>query len=294
MRVHVVANPVAGRGRVPALLEGLARELSRRGVAHDVYLTKAPRDATAHVASLAPDAFDRLAVIGGDGTLHEVVNGLDRLPWPVAVVPVGTANLVGREASVPLRGDAVARADGVLGEGTRVVDLLDTDRGRTLAVVGVGLDAEVVCAVARARGLETGGYTRWLLPLARTITTYAPPRLVVRVDGEPPLEAGAVIVQNAFNYGGLFTLSSRARMDDGLLDVVVLKRARKRDFVRMLARAFAGGLDDEHGARILRGTRVRVESRDPALVEADGDPAGSTPLSVRLLPKALTLVTPKP
>jgi YegS/Rv2252/BmrU family lipid kinase len=294
MRVHVVANPAAGRGRVPPLLAALEDALARRGARVSGHRTSGPGDARAHVASLATDACDRLVVVGGDGTLHEVVASRPGpLPWPVALVPVGTANLVGRDCGVPLRGAIERRADAVMSAHERVVDLLDTDRGSALAVVGVGIDADVVEAVSRARGLATGGYARWVMPIARTIAAYRAPRLRVSVDDGPDHEAGAVVVQNTFCYGGLFSLSPDARMDDGTLDVVLLRRAARRDYLRTLVRAWTGSLPADRGVEILRGRSVTVRSLgDEVRVQADGDPAGTTPVRVHVVPRALRLITP--
>ena len=293
MKIVLVANPTAGRGRVPALVHDLAAALAARGAEVEAHFTTGPGDAGAYVASLGASSCDRLVVVGGDGTLHEAVNGRQGLlPWPTTVVPVGTANLVARDAAIPLRADAARRAAMLLEGRPWPVDLLSTDRGRSLAVVGVGIDAEVVRAVAHARRGGVGGYARWLTPIARTFLAYRPPRLDVRVDGGPPIEAGAVVVQNTRCYGGLFTLSPAAAMDDGLLDVVVLRRAGRRDWFRMLVAAYTGGLASDRGVAILRGTSVTVDSPTPVAVQADGDPAGTTPLSVSLLPRALTLLRP--
>ena len=293
MHVHLVANPAAGRARVPAFLERLESALARKGARVTVHTTRGPGDARAHVAALDAASIDRLVVVGGDGTLHEVVASRDVLPWPVALVPFGTANLVGRDCGVPLRGDVELRADAVLSAHERRVDLLETDRSRALAVVGVGLDAEVVEAVARVRGLSSGGYARWVMPLARTLSAYEPPRLLVSVDGGDEVEAGAVILQNTLCYGGLFTLSPDASMDDGMMDVVAIRRGRRRDYLRTLLRAYSGNVKSDRGVRILRGREATVRSAAAeALVQVDGDPAGTTPLHVRVLPGALRLVTP--
>lgn len=289
MRIHIVANPMAGRGRAPRLLADLERALAARGAAVSVHRTSGPGDATAHVAGLPDAACDRLVVLGGDGTLHEVVNGRPSVPWPVAMVPLGTANLVARDAGLPLRPVAEAHAATVLDGVPWTVDLVGTDRGRTLAVLGVGLDAEVVRAVAEARRGGVGGYTRWLLPIARTFLAYRPPRLRVTVDGTT-VEGGAVVVQNAHNYGGLFELSRDARMDDGCLDVVVLRDAGRRDHFRMLLRAYGGRLHADRGVTVLRGRTVAVDADVPVAVQADGDPAGTTPLRAEVLPRALTLL----
>lgn len=293
MRIHVVANPTAGRGRARSLAQEIADALVARGARVDVHLTTAAGDARAFVASLDPTGVDRLVSVGGDGTLHEIVNALPApRTTPVSVVPLGTANLVARDAGIPLRASAATYAAIALDGSPWIVDLLETDRGLSLANVGVGLDAAVVAAVAGARRGGVGGYGRWLSPIARTFLDYRPPRVDVSMDGGPVVTGGAAIVQNTRNYGGLFTLASDARMDDGRLEVTVLRRAKRRDFFRMLMRAFAGRLDQEHGVTILRGTSVEIGSRAPVPTQSDGDPFGTTPVRVRVVAGALTLVRP--
>lgn len=294
VRIHIVVNPKAGRGRAQPRAAALARALVDRGAAVTSYETRGPGDAAAHVAGLTETggaAFDRLVVVGGDGTLHEVVNGAGRrgLPWPVAMVPLGTANLVARDAGLSLGAAIEPHVRTALTGVPWTVDLVETDRGRALAVLGAGLDASVVRAVAEARRGGTGGYARWVLPIARTFVEYRAPRLVATVDGVA-VEGGAVVIQNTRCYGGLFTLSPRARMDDGWLDVVVLRGGRRRDHFRLLLRAFAGGLSTDRGVVLLRGRTVAVTSDLPVDVHADGDPSGTTPLSAAVLPGALTLL----
>ncbi len=295
MRIHLVANPTAGRGRARGLVTRLVDEVVRRGSSATVHWTSGPGDAGRHVAGLEPAAFDRLVSVGGDGTLHELVNGRPPpLPWPVALVPLGTANLVARDAGIPLGGDVSALARAIL-EGTPwTVDLLRTDRGLALANAGVGLDAEVVVAVAEARQGGVGGYLRWIRPMARTFVRYVPPSLEVRVDGRPAARGGGVVVQNSFCYGGLFTLDRGARMDDGRLEVTVLRQANRRNYFLMLLAAFMGRLDRNHGVTMLSGRRVEVRCAGTGAVQLDGDPAGATPLTVEILPAALTLLRPPP
>ncbi len=293
MRIHVVANPTAGRGRARTLAHDVVAALRGSGAAAEVHLTTGPGDAKAYVTALPQGAVDRIVSIGGDGTLHEIVNARPAaLRVPIALVPLGTANLVARDAGIALKADAATYARIALADRLWTVDLLETDRGLSLANVGVGLDAAVVRAVASARGGGVGGYTKWLSPIAKTFLDYVPPAIEVSVDGGPVVRGGAAIVQNTRNYGGLFTLASDARMDDGRLEVTVLRRAKRRDFFRMLVRAYASNLDRDAGVTILRGTSVEIRASTPVATQSDGDPFGETPIHVRVAPRALTLIRP--
>lgn len=293
MRVHVVANPTAGRGSIGPLVESLRERLTAAGATVTLHWTRGPGDAREHVAGLDAASLDRLVIVGGDGTLNEAVNSREvPLPWPVAIVPLGTANLVARDARVPLRASVDRHVATVLEGAPWTVDLLDSDRGRALAVAGVGLDAEVVRAVATARKGGPGGYLRWIMPIAKTFAAYDPPRLEVIVDGARRIEGGAVIVQNTYCYGGLFALSRQARMDDGRLEVMVLRRANRRNYFRMLLGAYLGTLGRDVEISFDSGTQVEIRSRSPVAVQLDGDPAGTTPITLRVIPAGLRLLRP--
>jgi diacylglycerol kinase (ATP) len=291
MRIHVVANPTAGRGRVPDHVRRLSARLSSAGARVTVHLTSGPDDARRHVAAMAPSDADRLVVVGGDGTLHEVVNAHPApFPWPVAVVPVGTANLVARDVGMPPARGAERIARAVLEGDLWRADLLQTDRGVAVANVGVGLDAEIVRAASAARRGRLGGYARWLGPVARTFVGHVPSRIEASVDGGPTIDAAALMVQNARCYGGMFRLCPDARMDDGLLHVFAIRRAQRRDWFLLVLAAYRGVAARSRDVTVASGRSVEIRAAPRAAVQVDGDPAGETPTTVRVLPGALTLL----
>src|SRR5688572_17105855 len=150
MRVHLVVNPVAGRGRAASVAEALVEALKTEGATATMYPTTSREDAAAHVAALATDMADRIVVVGGDGTLKDVVNARRHpLPWPLGLVPVGTANVVGRELRMPLGAPAPARARALLSAEPWAVNAMeiarpDGTREWAVANAGAGLDAAIV------------------------------------------------------------------------------------------------------------------------------------------------------
>jgi diacylglycerol kinase (ATP) len=298
VRVHLLVNPVAGRNRAGPLADAVARRLEEAGAKVTVERTRAAGDAGRMAAALAPDAADRVVVVGGDGTLREVVNARPLpLPWPLGLLPVGTANVVGRELRIPLGGSPRAAATALLAAQPWAVNALEVtyaSGGRELAVanVGVGLDAEVVRAVsaARARRRGLGGYAVWLKPILATVAAYRAPRLTVRVDQGRVYPASALVVQGGLAYGGVFRLAPDARLDAPTLSVALLQTPGRRDAFRILARALARRATRDRDLLLLRAHEVAVAADPPVGLQADGDPAGETPLTVRLLPRALTLL----
>lgn len=302
MRVHLVVNPVAGRGAAGALGAAVRDALVAAGTPTTLHATTSAADARAHVAGLPAEACDRLVVVGGDGTLRDALNARPLpLPWPLGLVPVGTANVVGRELGMPLRAPPAARAAALLAAVPWTVDLLELSRPtgpveRALANVGAGLDGAIVEAVAQARRRHggRGGYAVWVGPILRTIARFRFPRLRLTLDGQRTYEGAAVVVQGARCYGGLFELARGAALDAGALHVSLIEGRTRRDLLRLLVRALLRRADRDAHLRTFRAQEVTLTADPPAPLQADGDPAGLTPLTVRLLPRAATLLRAPP
>ncbi|MHC5010578.1 MAG: diacylglycerol/lipid kinase family protein [Planctomycetota bacterium] len=298
MRFHIVENPSAGRSRTDAYRETVAAALSAGEHEVTSYVGGAPGDLERHVRALDRSEVDRLLVLGGDGTLRAILNArAGGIPWPVGVIPVGTANLAARETGIPLGTDPEVVARALLAAEPWRVDVLEL-RGpegrieRALTTVGVGLDAEIVDAVHRTRrgAHAKGGYLRWLRPMAKVFQRYRYVPIEVVVDDGLVQHGAEVVVQNARSFGGLWTLSPDAALDSGRLDVVVMRVHAARDVVRIGLRALAGRLRRDRRCRVTRGRRVLLRAASPVPAQADGDPAGTTDLEVRVLPGALTLL----
>jgi diacylglycerol kinase family enzyme len=298
MRVHLIVNPVAGRGRAAALADALVEALRAEGATATLYPAASPEDAVTHAAGLAADGLDRLVVMGGDGTLRNVVNARPLpLPWPVGLAPVGTANVVGRELRMPLTSSATARARALLAGEPWVVGALELTRadGRrelAMANAGAGLDAAIVHAVSKARSKRggAGGYAVWVRPILATIAGYRFPHLRVVVDGARADEGAAVIVQGARNFGGVFRLARNAALDAPALHVSILTARTRRDLLRLLARSTATSVEDDRDVISLTAREVSISSDPPVPFQCDGDAAGETPVTIRHLPRALTLL----
>jgi len=294
---HFVVNPVAGRQDRRPLVDQIASLLEQRGARATQYITSAAGDAAVHLRTLEPGDADRLVVVGGDGTLNEVVNARSAPPpWPVAVLPVGTANLVARELGMPLSLDPESTATCLLNAETWQVGLIEMKRdahAKTLVVaaVGVGLDGEIVRTISELRAEQgSSGYKQWIRPILRTLRNYRFPDLTVTIDNHRTYVASSCIVQNAHSYGGLFTMSPNAQMGSDVLDVTLIRSRTHRDLFRILWGSWTRTLPSYKDVKIFSGTHVRIRSRPPLDVQADGDPAGRADIELRYLPEAMEML----
>ena len=297
----IFANPISGLGKGLAMARRLDRCFRRLGMRPQVILDKADR------ADLPPlDEIESAISIGGDGTLREVAQrlvieaqtaGLNELPFPMAIVPMGTANLMALHTGNNWRDDRLETdLPAALRRGqTRLVDVARTQRGIFLIMVGVGVDGELIHHLARKR---TGPISvlAYLWPAMQTFWGYTFPEISVMVDGRPvfPMQSGLVFVGNAREYGTGFPLLTHAHSDDGLLDVLVLPAKSRRRLLRLVMAMIAGGHEREEGAVYLRGKHVEIRSPHPVAVQIDGEAAGFTPVTVDLLPMQVPFIVPCP
>ncbi len=289
-RALVVANPIAGRGKAEPEARALVEGLAAAGYEAELVLTRAAGDAVS--AARHVDAATALVVsVGGDGTLREVLEGLGRSAHDprVAVLPFGTANVLGRDLALPR--DAAGLLALVARGNTTALDVADVNGALSFLCVGVGPDAEMVKYVADHRR----GPIRFSHYLASVRALFRAPRrrhLAVTLDGEAlPGRYGFVLASNLVHYGGLFRLGAERVLGDGQLEVYLFEKASIPALAGYALRAFFGRLPGGSCA-MRRAATIEVASDPPAPYQIDGDPGGETPVTIRMTGRRVRLVVP--
>jgi YegS/Rv2252/BmrU family lipid kinase len=294
VRVLVIGNPAAGLGRAHGRASALVRALEARGHQVESVTTGCRGDAGRHAAA-AEGKVDCIVAAGGDGTLAEIVNGLaDPRATPLAVLPLGTANMLARALGLPAAPAALAAL--VERGAVRRLDLglarfADGAALRFLSVAGIGFDAQVTAAIARTRRGRLG-FRGYALPIARTLARYRAPRLAVRLDGGEPVACGFAIVGKLPNYGGVLRVTPGARPDDGRLHACLFLRASRRDLFRFVAPAFRGRLGARADVLLRPAQALEIEAPEPVAVQLDGDYVGTTPVALRVSAGVVPVLAP--
>jgi YegS/Rv2252/BmrU family lipid kinase len=298
-RLVLIANPRAGRGRVGQEMPELERQLLANKLTYRIVETEGPGHAT-RVAREALQAGERfLVAVGGDGTVHEVVNGMIEDDRPVAddavlgVVAAGSGSDFVRTFGLP--GDATRAVRHLAGDRTFRIDAVrldfqdgDDPASRYFAnIAEAGLGG---ATVARAERLPRRlGRSRYFLGFWLSLSGHKPAELTVHADRKEWTGRGNnVVVANCQFYGGGMKISPRSYPGDGLLDVQISTGPRSEAFT-LLPKIYRGEHVPHPHIKEMRGALVTVEAERPLPVEADGEVLGTTPATFTVLPQALAL-----
>jgi YegS/Rv2252/BmrU family lipid kinase len=286
-RVVVVFNPTAGSARNRRFSKVLA-ELRRLGVTAEVTPTACRGDAERIVGRLRAADWDAVAVAGGDGTIDESVNGLHADSPPLAIVPLGTANVAAWEIGLGLRPDRVAAA--IASGPARDVHVGRVNGRRFLLMAGIGFDAQVVRDLPPAlkRALGKGAYGWQTLA---TLAAYRYPVFRVEVDGAP-FDAVSAVIANGRFYAGRYSCAPAARLADPLLHVCLFERPGTLATLGYAARLLSGRLRPGPGYRVVTGRRISIAAPPGAPVQADGDLAAILPVTVESTGETVRLIHP--
>lgn len=286
-RVLVIHNPTAGwrrRRRFERILAALVRE----GLDVRVRPTGARGDAEAFAREASSNEIDVLAVAGGDGTVNEVVNGLADPNLPLAVIPLGTANVLAHE--IGLGGSAADIARTIAVGSPKPISVGVVNGRKFVMMAGFGFDAFVVASV-RPRIKRLIGKAAYVLATLFALFRFKFPRYRVIVDGKT-FDVASAVIANGHYYGGTFVCAPNARLWDPTLHVCLFLGGGAIRTLRYAVWLALGRLDRLPDVMVVSATAIEVETVDHGPVQGDGDVLAHLPARISLIPDALRLMVP--
>lgn len=292
-RALIVFNPAAGQAaNLERDLRAACEVWRAEGWQVEMRPTTGPGDGTRLAREAAAQGYDVVVAAGGDGTVNEVINGLARTRTALAALPIGTVNVWIRELGYPLQPRAAAEA--LLKAQPYQIDLGRAGDRYFLLMAGIGFDAAVTEMVRseEKRRLGVLAYARHALALA---WRFQGVRTRVTLDGRPIRSRTLMVVAgNSQLYGGILKLTVRANLNDGLLDVCIIKgKSFLRSAPMRLLSILTGRYNLDPDIEYQRARRIRIEARKPLPVQVDGDPIGYTPIEIEVVPGALRALLPR-
>lgn len=286
----LIVNPAARGGR-SAESEALAA-FARAGLEVRLERTRAPGHA-AELAALAVDG-EPVFVLGGDGTVMDVVGALVGRDIPVGVIPGGTGNQLARHLGIPL--DASRAVAALVRARPQRFDLGRLREGRYFALAaGLGVDAAMIAGASPAakRRFGVGAY---VVSAAKALVQARPFPVRVEVDGQVfEREAGLAMIANVGSVmNGRFALGPGIRHDDGLLDACILSPRALTDGVALAARMALRRFGNDSRMLFVRGREIRIEAPAGTQAEADGELLAGPTLAATVVPYGATFLAVPP
>ena len=322
----LIANPISGKGKAKSIAEQAYAALTESGGQGQLVFTSASGDAMRFAREAVSDGIQSVIACGGDGTLHEVVNGIALVPdVTLGVLPCGRGNDFAAAVGIPLKPEA---AIATLLSGTPIcVDLgccyhshqpsavsdqqrdivAETETGHAttadsrqlttdnyfITIATCGYDTEVSRRASKGTPLFAGTAS-YAYAAVETLFYYEPP--FVRLEGdfgthEGPLLLAATGITN--RYGGGFQIVPNAQIDDGLFDVCIIRPVSSLTVLRLMVTLFWGG-HVSHPAVSMHQTRtLTIETDTPMLLYADGEPMCETPATIEIIKAGLVVMAPR-
>ena len=301
----LIYNPTSGRKRHARFqeIEHAVRILREAGITAELAPTTGP-GAAIRIARQAVDQRRGMVIAcGGDGTINEIINGLAHSQVPMALLPAGTANILAKELGIPwdipraarlISGGAIRRI--ALGVATPTngnhSPAISADGRYFLSVAGAGPDGAIVNGVHEGLKKSAGVFAYWVEGF-RQLFRYAFPQMKIRSAGRDR-EATIIVVGRTAHYGGPFKITTEASLFEDTFEFLTNSTSSRLGYLACLPALFAGTLRKRRGIETWKATEVICESAgsEPVYAQVDGEPVGPLPMAFRIVPDALSIVTP--
>jgi YegS/Rv2252/BmrU family lipid kinase len=291
-RAVVIINPLSGAGRYESQIHDHATLAQRLLGAHDIDAIVRPTTGAGDAHAFAREAADRgcdlVVAWGGDGTINEAASALVHTGVPLAIVPAGSGNGLASDLLIPFDASAALRI--AAGGRTMSIDAGQVDDHWFFNIAGVGIDA-VIAARFNERGMRKRGLIGYLQLSTAELLRYQCLEYDLTIDDERVARHALLLAfANGRQYGNRLLIAPGARLDDGLLEVVIVERLSLVSIALRLPALFRGTLKTGRGVTMRAAKQLRVRADAAIPFHVDGEPRlGGRELQVRNVPAALTV-----
>jgi diacylglycerol kinase (ATP) len=286
----ILVNPGAGRGRARRTQTSVQDYLRSQGAAADFVETSSPAETEQRAREAAAAGYTHLVALGGDGTFHHMLNGAvtsdPASEIVLGLLPCGGGNDIARALGLPR--DSLAAAHAFLTAPERAIDVLQvrSPAGTRLymGAGGLGLDAEAARA-ANQQFRRLPGVMRYVAAALQTFRGFRPFTFDIEADGERTQETALLIaVANAPSYGSGLLVAPGASLEDGLMDLFLVRPIAWMRLLDGLLLALSTGDIRWPEVRRWQARRVKISADRPAWFHGDGEILGEAPVEIEVLP----------
>ena len=291
-RFCLIANPISGNGNGRIYLERAKALLDARGVDYAVKETRCPNHATALAKEAIDEGFDVIVAVGGDGTLHETATSVVHTDRVLGLLPCGTGNDYARPLGIP--NDPEAAIEILLCGEDRVVDAGEANGTVFFNIAGYGFDVDVLDYTEEFKPKCKNGETAYRLGCLKAVLGLKLRRSTLTFhDGTMEKNVLMAAAGVGTHFGGGMNVLPESDMSDGLLDVCIAHDVGRLRILSLLPKFIKGKHLNLPVITYRKATEVSVVCDPVSRIEVDGERMDGTPVTFRVLPKALKVRAPK-
>lgn len=288
--LNFICNPTSGNSKSAKAMDIIRAELDKLNIEYEFHITKDKNHATELARKLTQDGHTDITVVGGDGTLHEVLNGItDPAKIKLGIIPCGSGNDFASVANIPL--EPLSALKLILSGNAKYTDYMVCSGIRGINIMGTGVDVEILKRCYKSKILK--GKLKYAMSTVLSIISYKYPHVEASVNGQKrERDCFIVCTANGSVFGGGITIAPKAEIDDGKLDFVLvkgMKATRKPDALLHLA---SGKILEIPETEFCNTESVKAVFNTPVDIQIDGEIYSDITYDVHIVHNELRVYRP--
>lgn len=291
-----IVNRASSSGRGLKIWNQIENILQQKNIRYDVLFTQQPNHATDLVKEIVRKKKAKAIIaVGGDGTVHEVINGLVGSTIPLGIIPAGSGNDFCRGLGIPLKYDKALKR--ILKDKRKVIDVGRINDKFFATVVGIGFDGQVAKETNKSQNkkilnLAGIGNISYIINVLKVLLYYKPTSVDLKIDSKQTKHQNVwlVAIANSPYYAGGMMICPNARNNDQLFDICIVQGISRWELLRIFPAVFKGKHIYHPNITTLKGKELEILSSPPMTAHADGEIIGKTPFKIMIFPLSLFIL----
>lgn len=292
MKLCMIVNPHAGKKQGMSAAETASKIFKEHGISIEMLISKKHGESVTLSENLNIQDYDGILAVGGDGTLFEVINGLfknrQNIEKPIGQIPVGTGNSFIKDLGISNLEESI---NVIISGKTREIDLgeFSYSKGKHFFInlLGTGFVSNVAY---RAKKYKKLGSLSYILGVLEEVAVLRSTKIEINIDGTLiKREAIFTEICNSRYTGGDMLMAPEAKIDDGLLDIIILNKVSRLKLLSLFPLLFKGEHVNDDAVEVFTGKNISLKSDKQLLLTPDGETFGNTPIDVTIYPKKIKM-----
>ena len=286
-KICFIYNPISGVRKIGRIEDLILQNLDLDKFDYVIRETKSPKDAMRLSSAAVQDNFDIVVAAGGDGTINEIVQGMGNSPLMLGIIPIGSGNGLARHLQIPLEPEKAIKLINNLN--TRTIDIASINGYPFASIAGLGFDARVA---NKYRKLKKRGFYGYFRVVTKEFFRYREREYTLTFNGQKITRRALLLsVANSNQFGYNTIIAPKAEPDDGLLDIIIMKKFPIGEIPRMIGLLFTGKIDQSSYIESYKTTEIFIVRRRGKRVNIDGEAIKmGNEIFIRIQPAAIKVI----